>query len=123
MKNIYTYLLDKKHTSNQGLTMNYPYMYKFARSAYTVSSPNIILRKQMSEIKSQMADNINKSEGDKDTPQSTARNIDTPIVRDNRDYRPTEEELENDKSVKTRATDIVVNAVRQGVDNMLRNSQ
>ena len=76
----------------------------------------------MSEIKSQIADNINKSEGD-DAPQNIPHSIDTPIVRDNRNHLPTEAEMENDKSVKTRATDIVVNAVRQGVDNMLRNSR
>ena len=71
--------------------------YKEARKVYDVTSPKLLLRKQM-------AVSVNDPEKEDDeTEEKPKKEVDPKVVKDDRDFRPSQKEIEDNMSIKEKA--------------------
>ena len=71
--------------------------YKEARKVYDVTSPKLLLRKQM-------AVSVNDPEKEDDeTEEKPKKEVDPEVVKDDRDFRPSQKEIEDNMSIKEKA--------------------
>ena len=73
--------------------------YKEARKVYDVTSPKLLLRKQMAVS----VNDPEKEDDDDDTEKKPKKEMDTDGIKDDRDFRPSQKEIEDNMSIKEKA--------------------
>lgn len=73
--------------------------YKEARKVYDVTSPKLLLRKQMAVS----VNDPEKEADDDETEKKTKKEVDTEGIKDDRDFRPSQKEIEDNMSIKEKA--------------------